>query len=530
MIKWKKTTDLDARSFFKSWQSYTVLVLAVGAMTFFGVCHPDQQGGLVLPTGQVARVDGTDIGSMEFRRAHIRMSNQMQQQYRENFDPVALGLSAQVVDSLVGELVLYKEATRNGLWAADAEIEKLILEGEYFKGEKGSFDPELLNRYLRSQGHTEASLTEELRRNIISNKLRNLVTSTYRSSNRLAEIDYLLNQTKLNVEFLRVDPNAVQVTIAAADVEKFLKEGGEEKVKEYFEKNKSEFEQEQKVKARHILIAYKEARTAAGEALKRTKDDAKALAGKVLGEVKANPNNFAKLAETYTDEPVGKSRGGDLGFFRKNQMAPEFANAAFALKPGEISDVVETPFGFHIIRVDAVQEAKSVSLDQARNEIAQKLLARDRKPEILAEKVKALLAAVKAGGGDAEMKDLNVSWKETGDFALGASVIPGGLGSDKSLRQAIAQLKKPGDFAADPLVVNGSSYVLRLKTRTDADLSKLDEKQRETMSESSRFMEAFGLYSALTSDIRKRYEDGKKIYKNSDFLNYDTKLRGPGAS
>jgi peptidyl-prolyl cis-trans isomerase D len=264
--------------------------------------------------------------------------------------------------------------------------------------------------------------------------------------------------------------------------------------------------------------------------LKRTKDDAKALAGKVLGEVKANPNNFAKLAETYTDEPVGKSRGGDLGFFRKNQMAPEFANAAFALKPGEISDVVETPFGFHIIRVDAVQEAKSVSLDQARNEIAQKLLARDRKPEILAEKVKALLAAVKAGGGDAEMKDLNVSWKETGDFALGASVIPGGLGSDKSLRQAIAQLKKPGDFAADPLVVNGSSYVLRLKTRTDADLSKLDEKQRETMSESSRFMEAFGLYSALTSDIRKRYEDGKKIYKNSDFLNYDAKLRGPGAS
>ncbi len=529
MFKWKKSADLDSNTFFKSWQAYTVLVLAMGAMMFFGVCQPDG-GTQWVPGGSAAAVDGVEVGAMEFRRAHIALSNQMQQQYRDKFDPVAMRVAEQTLNSIVDNLTLFVEASRNGFYASDEELDKVILEGDYFKGQNGQFDPELFQRFLKSQGHTERSFTDELRRNIVSSKLRTFVTSTYRGSEKVAEVNYMIDQTKLNIDFLRLDPNLVPIKIESAEIEKFLKDGGEAKVKDYYEKNKSEFVQEQKVKARHILIAYKDARAASGDAVKRSKEEAKALASKVEAEAKAPAANFAKLAEKYTDEAAGKAKGGDLGFFRKDQMVKEFADVAFSLQPGQVSNVVETPFGFHIIRVDGLQEPKSVSLEQAKNEIAEKLIAKDKKPKLLEEKATALLAALKEGKGQGELAALGIAWKETGDFNMGARVIPGGLGPDPELRQAVLALKKPGEISPKALAVNGSHYILRLKSRTDADLSKMDAKEKEQMLSSSRFMEAYSLYTSLTGGLRSRYEQAKKIYRNPEYLQYDAKMRGPGES
>lgn len=523
MLKWKRTTDLDAKSITKSWPSYFVLILAMGAMTFFGVCDP-QNGGFMPPSGAAASVDGIKISSLDFRRLHSNMTNQYQQQFRDQFDPVAMGISQRVVDQLVDSTVLYVEADKNGIYASDEEIEKLIVEGEYFKGEKGTFDPELFKRYLKSQAHTEQTFTEEIRRNLVVNKFRSLLSSTYRPSAKFAEINYLIDESKVNVEFLRLDPNTIPVKIDQAEIDKFMKEGGEAKVKDYYEKNKSEFNQDKKVKARHILIAYKDARAAAGEAAKRTKDEAKAMAQKVAAEAKAKSGEFAKLAEKYTDDPSGKSKGGDLGFFKQDQMVKEFSDVAFAMQPGSVSDVVESPFGFHIIKVETVQEAKSVPLEQAQKEIAEKLIARDRKPAILAEKVKALQAALKEGKGQELMQELGVSWKETGDFNLGSRVIPGGLGSDKSVRQAIAGLKNPGDMTPEAVNVNGVQYLLRLKSKTPADPAKLDEAKRKELVESAKFMESYPLFNTMTAQIRKKYENDGKIYKNPEFVQYDALL------
>jgi len=511
----------------RSWQSYTVLILAMGAMLFFGVCQPSDDSGTVIPTGAAAKVDGVKISSLEFRRAHNNMSSQYQQQFRDQFDPVALGISQRVMDSLVDSTLLYLEATKNGIYATDEEIEKVIAEGDYFKGENGTFDPKVFERFLSNQAHTEQSFTEEIRKNLVTSKFRSLISSTYRTSEKVAEINYLSDETKLNVEYLRLDPNTIPVKIDAAEIDKFMKEGGEAKVKDYYEKNKSEFTQDKKVKARHILVSFKEARSAAGDAAKRSKEEAKALAEKVLVEAKAG--DFVKIAEKYTDDPTGKSKGGDLGFFKQDQMVKEFSDVAFALKPGAISDVVESPFGFHIIRVDTVQEAKSVTLEQAQKDIAEKLMARERKPQILAEKVKALLAALKEGKGEEQLQELQVSWKETGEFGLGARVIPGGLGSDKAVRQAVAALKKPGDLAPEALSVSGAQYILRLKSKVAADLSKLDSAKRKELAESGKFMEAYGIFNALSADLRKKYEAEGKIYKNPQFVQYDALLNSKPA-
>lgn len=125
------------------------------------------------------------------------------------------------------------------------------------------------------------------------------------------------------------------------------------------QKENTKVTEEEKVRASHILVSYKGAERAP-ESVVRTKEDAQTQADKILEEVQANPDDFAALAERYSDDPTAAGKGGDLDFFAKGAMAPEFERTAFEMEPGELSDVIETSFGFHIIKVtekkDAVEE------------------------------------------------------------------------------------------------------------------------------------------------------------------------------
>ena len=106
--------------------------------------------------------------------------------------------------------------------------------------------------------------------------------------------------------------------------------------------------EEERVAASHVLIQYKGSMRASPD-VKRSKDEAKKLASEVMNKAKKG-QDFAGLAKQYSDEPGAKDRAGNLGKFGKGQMVKPFADAAFALKPGQVSDIVETDFGFHVIK------------------------------------------------------------------------------------------------------------------------------------------------------------------------------------
>jgi len=137
---------------------------------------------------------------------------------------------------------------------------------------------------------------------------------------------------------------------------------GDKEAEEYYEKNKKIFEKPEQVRARHILIVVKQG-TGDDE-----KKEAKKKAEEILDRVRKG-EDFAKLAGEFSDDPGSKQKGGDLGFFPRNSMIAEFDKAAFALEPGGVSGIVETSYGYHIIKVEEKKKAEIPPYETIKEEV-----------------------------------------------------------------------------------------------------------------------------------------------------------------
>ena len=160
-----------------------------------------------------------------------------------------------------------------------------------------------------------------------------------------------------------------------------------EQVEAFYKKNPDQFKQPERVRASHILISVPETADAAAKA------QAKSKAGQILKDLKAG-KDFAALAKQHSQDPGSAVNGGDLGFFQQGQMVGPFNDVAFSLKPGATSGLVETQFGFHIIRVAEKQPERAVPLDEVRPKLEQYLQNLNKETETEAF-VKALRTKAK---------------------------------------------------------------------------------------------------------------------------------------
>jgi len=174
----------------------------------------------------------------------------------------------------------------------------------------------------------------------------------------------------------------------------------DEALKKYYEDNRQEFKQPERVRARHILV--KVERTASDS--ERTA--ARGRAEKLLEQAKAG-GDFAALAAEHSEDAGSKRKGGEVGPFARGSMAPEFEEAAFSLKPGDVSGIVETDFGFHIIRVEERKEASFQPYDEVKDRIRRKVTI-ERKRQAVNDFVEAI------------SKERGVEFDMTGLFGGGA--------------------------------------------------------------------------------------------------------------
>lgn len=265
------------------------------------------------PEDTVAKVGATIITRKELERAFSVLVAQNRIQPASTPEAVKEAQKA-ALDQLIFADLIYQQ----GLKTAPADLDKQVeFKMAQNKGKFGS--PEEFEAALKDSGVTEKDLAEISRKDI--------VISSY------------------------IEKNIVP-TITVTD----------EEILKFYDDNKAGLGEEPQVKASHILIGVDSAATP--EAKAKAKEKAEAI----LKEIKGG-KDFAEAAKADSTCP-SKDQGGDLGFFGKGQMVPQFEQVAFALKPGEISEVVETQFGYHIIKLTEKKDAEPPKLEELKEKIA----------------------------------------------------------------------------------------------------------------------------------------------------------------
>jgi peptidyl-prolyl cis-trans isomerase D len=239
-MKKKALEGLDKDKLKSNSGTYSAIMIAMIAMMFFGVCDPT--GTITGPRGTAASVAGEEISGQDFRRFYNYEFRNRQQQMGEAFDPSALKLANSVLTQLLDERVIYLAATRMGLRASEKEVLDEILKN--FTDEKGEFSDKNFKETLRYNGFSEATYSDSVSRYLTNQKFQEFLLGSAFVSSKAVELEYKLAETKFDVEYIKVDPKAIQITVPDADVDTFAaSDAGKTKIKEYYEKNPTEFKQ-----------------------------------------------------------------------------------------------------------------------------------------------------------------------------------------------------------------------------------------------------------------------------------------------
>lgn len=327
-------------------------------------------------TDVAATVGDEHITYAEFRSTYRNLEDRYRQMFRERWDAEMaqrFGIARQALDQLVNRQILLMEAERVGLRVTDDEVQRAILDMPAFQDENGKFlGLDRVRRVLRSLRMTEEEFAAAMREDVLIDKLNQVLASTayvsdqeieraWREQNESAEIrfvelraadlgevqasddevaahfeaqktDYQLPEQRV-ADVLLVDRTLLRDQIDVA----------EEELRSYYENNQDDFEREEQVRARHILLRTGPERDLAA---------ATELAGELKRRAEAG-EDFGDLAREYSDDTSNAERGGDLGFFGRGAMVEPFEEAAFGAEPGSVVGPVETDFGVHVIEVQA---------------------------------------------------------------------------------------------------------------------------------------------------------------------------------
>ena len=235
--------------------------------------------------------------------------------------------------------------------------------------------------YLDSEKQKLVEKNQQFKENLLQQYIQGIVISN------LAKKEGFDKNPELKEQLEVIKDNYIAIEYLKKEVTNKV-EVSEEDIKAYYESHKDEFKMPEMVRSRHILI--KTDPSASDNDNKKAREKAE----EILKKIKAG-EDFAKLASDVSDDTGSKTKGGDLGFFPKGIMVKSFEDAAFSLKPGEVSGIVETQFGYHIIKVEEKKDPGTEPFDTTKEKIKQKLL-----PEPTKIKVKEFI--------EKAMKDANI--------------------------------------------------------------------------------------------------------------------------
>ena len=453
----------------------TILVLIAFSMVLYLIPGFTGMAGDPTVGGVVAKVQGEEIQAFELQQAILQFSQQ-------NRIPTELldTYSTQILNDMVLERAVLREAERLGLRVSEEELlQQLRQVSELFPDGKfvgrQAYEDMVYSRF----NVAPAEFERRFRNSILTGKLMNLVTDSvvvypeeirkaFQESNEKLILDYALIETAAMRGEIRPTDDALMQYYQANQVRYQVpdKRAGraivlsqaqigqgitipEADVQRYYQSNQDQFRVEERVQVSHILVG----------ADATNKEDMRLIAEALLSRLKGGAD-FAAMARESSEDTGSAGKGGDLGFIVRGQTVPEFEKAAFSLEPGKLSELVETPFGFHILKVATHEQGRMRPLEEVSPEIRATLL-QERVQAILPRQADEAAAALRRAPNDMQAiaERLQAQAVAFGPVAT-ADTFPQ-VGAAPELMQEIFILQK--DEVGRPIPVQ-TGYVVPLVT------------------------------------------------------------------
>ncbi len=494
----------------------SLLFIATIAVVFTLSFGPASQTGCGAPTSSgeantAATVNGKEIPMMEFRRAYRDQLNMYRQQGITEELARQIGLHRQVLDNLINQELTAQAAERNGIQPSDEELADLIHKAPIFQKD-GQFDPTTYRNAVRQFFQkTPERFEDQLRRQMAGDLLLSTVAESATVSEDEVRAQFLKEGNKASLTFARFTPSmfADKVPAPTADQLAQFKKEREDAIKANYEQNKFLYHQPEQIKARHILIGLPN--DAPADRVKEAQEKAANLRKQLVDEKK----DFAELAKQFSEDPGSREKGGDLGWAGADAYVKPFSDAAFALKPGEISQPVQTQFGIHLIQLEEKRPPKSQELSEVSDEIAKQLWNKEKAKDVAKAEAESALAQVKAGKSIAELfpappeeetrgrftEPTKPEATETGEFSAAASTIPK-LGAAPELLPDV--FKGEGTGPLDRVYPAGDAFVIAQVTTREKPADAAFDADKEKLTAQARQAKQMELRDSYVKALREK--------------------------
>ncbi len=523
-------TMLDRMRQHRNWLKWSLFIVCVAMVIFFIPNFLTDPASNMAATGTVAVVEGREIRADEFQRTYQAQIQAYRSAYGANMSDQLLrqlGVEQQILQQMVDERAALAEAERLDVTVSDDEVRQRILAIPSFQ-ENGAFIGEDRYRQLLSMQRppmTPSDFEEAVRRSLVVEKLRASLTEWLSIPDKELEQEYRRRNDKVKLALVSFPTDSFRPDVTATDAE----------ITTYFDGHTEDFRIPEKRKIRYVLLDMESIRSklvVPAADIERTyndrigeyttpeqvrashillkiegKDEAaiRAQAEDVLKKAKAGAD-FAALAKQYSQDEGSAPNGGDLDYFGRGRMVPEFDAVAFAMEPGQISDLVKTSFGFHIIKLVDKKVGTTRSLEDVRAQL-QDQLSVERAQQQAASLAESLRARVtKASDLDTVAKEQGLTVQESGFFARDEPVL--GLGASPELGARTFAMNQ-GDVAGP--IQTGRGYVFTsLVAKQDAYIPKVDEVKERVRDEVTR-------NKAKEFGLKKANEVAAKLKGAADF-------------
>jgi len=487
---------LDNMRRHKVWLQWSLVLVVLAFIIAYIPSFVKGTGATDASSGDtIATVEGRDITSGEFRRTYTAQLQAYRSAYGGQMSEQLLkqlGIDQQILQQLVDEQASLAEADRLGIQVSDDEVRQRIFAIPAFQ-ENGHFiGDQRYQQLLRMQRPPLAPSDFEngIRRSLTLEKLRASLTDWLSISDKDLEQEYRRRNDKLKLAVISFPADKFRAQATASDQE----------IAAHFDAHKNDFKIPEKRKVRYLLIdldslrakiavppadverAYNDnidqystpEQVRASHILLKTegKDDAavKAKAEDILKQAKSGAD-FGELAKKYSEDDTNAKNGGDLDFFTRGKMVPEFDTVAFSLQPGQISDVVKSPFGYHIIKLTDKKAGTRRTLAEMRQQLTDQLAF--ERAQVQASDLAANLEKQisKPADLDKVARAQGLAVQESGFFAKDEPIM--GLGPSPEAAARAFDLKI-GDVSTALRASRGFVFVTPT-AKQDAYVPKLDE-------------------------------------------------------